>query len=316
MPSATPSFLFWAIAAAMTAVALAFLLPRLLARRQPRDDSPRGAVNVEIYRGQLDELHRDLAAGLLTADQHRDARVDLERRLLVEADADDRTTGGGAPMTTTAIVLMLALPLAAFALYMVFGNPSAARIDPGEPAPFDAASTDPAAVREQLAQHLADNPRDGRAWVLLGRHELEHDRFGEAADAFDKAVAASSKVARDPAVWCDYADALGMAQGGSLAGRPRELVARALALDPGNPRALEMAGSAAYEQRDFAGAADHWRRLLPQIADGTRQHAELAAAIARAERLAGTPAVPPASVGNGATTRSSARVDAARAGDR
>jgi cytochrome c-type biogenesis protein CcmH len=199
---------------------------------------------------------------------------------------------------------------------MAFGNPSAARVAPGSPAPFDTTSSAPTVVREQLAQHLAYNPGDGRAWVLLGRHELEHDRFAEAADAFGKAVAASSRVARDPAVWCDYADALGMAQGGSLAGRPRELVARALALDPEYPRALEMAGSAAYEQRDFARAVDYWRRMLPQLGEGTRQHAELAAAIARAERLAGTPAVPAASAEGGVTARSSARAGAARAGDR
>jgi cytochrome c-type biogenesis protein CcmH len=312
MLSVTSPFLFWAIAAAMTAMALAFLLPRLLVRRRPRDDAPRGAVNVAIYRGQLDELDRDLAAGLLTTDQHRDARADLERRLLAEADADDRVAAGGvAPMRRTAIALTLAVPAAAFALYAALGDPSAARVDPAIAVASNTPGAAPAVVREELAQHLARNPRDARAWVLLGRHDLEYDRFAEAADAFGHAVAASAKVARDPSVWCDYADALGMAQGGSLAGRPRELVARALALDPGLPRALEMAGSAAYEQREFARAADYWRRLLAQLQEGTRQHTELVAAIARAERLTAAPALPLASVGRDAMAS-----PAARAGDR
>ena len=72
-----------------------------------------------------------------------------------------------------------------------------------------------------------------------------------------------------PAVWCEYADALGMAQGGRLEGRPRELIERALALNPAHPKALEMAGSAAYERGDFAAAARHWKALLAQLAAGS-----------------------------------------------
>jgi cytochrome c-type biogenesis protein CcmH len=143
------------------------------------------------------------------------------------------------------------------------------------------------AVREQLAAEVARNPGNGRAWVLLARAEFETDRFAEAAAAYERALAVSPKVARDPAVWCEYADALGMAQGGSLAGAPRDLIARALAINPAHPKALEMAGSAAYEARDFALAATYWRELLAQIREGSREHGELAAAIARADELAG-----------------------------
>ena len=77
-----------------------------------------------------------------------------------------------------------------------------------------------------------------------------------------------------------------MAQGGSLAGVPRDLIARALAINPAHPRALEMAGSAAYEARDYESAARYWRELLPQIPARTREHGELAAAIDRAEEFA------------------------------
>jgi cytochrome c-type biogenesis protein CcmH/NrfG len=47
-----------------------------------------------------------------------------------------------------------------------------------------------------------------------------------------------------------------------------------------------MAGSAAYERRDFADAASAWRRLLAQVPNGTAEHAQLSAAVQRAERLA------------------------------
>jgi cytochrome c-type biogenesis protein CcmH len=149
----------------------------------------------------------------------------------------------------------------------------------------DTASASADQRRAELAQFLERHPRDGRGWVLLAYAEMEADRFEAAAAAFEKAVNVAPKVAADPAVWCEYADALGMAQGGSLAGRPTELVMHALALRPGHPKALEMAGSAAYERREFKLAAEYWRSLLPQLAPGTQPHGELSQAIARAERL-------------------------------
>jgi cytochrome c-type biogenesis protein CcmH len=141
-------------------------------------------------------------------------------------------------------------------------------------------------TREALTAHLARTPRDGRAWVLLARIEFENDRFPEAAAAFERALDASRKVVLDAGIWCEYADALGMAQGGSLEGRPRELIERALALNSAHPRALEMAGSAAYARGDFASAARHWKQLLVQLAEGTPAYGELAAAVTRAERKA------------------------------
>ena len=124
--------------------------------------------------------------------------------------------------------------------------------------------------------------------MILARLQADRDRFEEAAQAYDKALALSSKVATDPAVWCEYADALGMTQGGRLAGRPRELIERALALNPNHPKALEMAGSAEYGQGDYASALRYWRPLLAALEPGSREHTELAAAIARTERMAAT----------------------------
>lgn len=124
-------------------------------------------------------------------------------------------------------------------------------------------------------------PPDGRALVLEARRHMEANRFAEAAEAYEKGLAASRKVAGDPLVWCELADALGMAQGGRLEGRPAELIGKALALGPNHPRALEMAGSAAYEARDYARAVLHWEQLLAQLSPGSDEHAQLSQAIAR-----------------------------------
>jgi cytochrome c-type biogenesis protein CcmH len=152
-------------------------------------------------------------------------------------------------------------------------------------------SADPEAYVRRLREHLERAPGDARAWVLYARGQTELDRYSEAAAGYEKALALAHKVAKDPAVWCEYADALAMTQGGKLAGRPRELIDRALALDLHHPKGLEMAGSAEYEQGRYTEALGYWRPLLTKLEPGSQMHRELAAAIERTERLsAATPA--------------------------
>ena len=84
----------------------------------------------------------------------------------------------------------------------------------------------------------------------------------------------------------EYAEARGMAQGGTLVGEPLLLVQRALALDARHAQSLDLAGSAAWEMRDYANAVMYWNRLLTQLTPGETRHVELTGAIERAQRLA------------------------------
>jgi cytochrome c-type biogenesis protein CcmH len=141
-------------------------------------------------------------------------------------------------------------------------------------------------MQAELERHLQRQPNDPRALVLKARLEMRAQRYPQAAAAFEKAVAGHSKAAKDPGVWVEYAEARAMAQGGTLVGEPRQLVHKALALDAQHAQALDLAGSAAWERRDFAAAASHWQRLLAQLPAGTPRHAELSQAIERAQQRA------------------------------
>lgn len=188
-----------------------------------------------------------------------------------------------------ALALALLVPLLGLAFYLRAGDAETPVAGVHVPLAGEAAViAGSGAGVDRLRAHLERQPRDARGWVILARLAADRDRFEEAAQAYAKALAASSKVAADPAVWCEYADALGMTQGGNLAGRPRELIERALALNPNHPKALELAGSSEYERRDYAAALRYWRPLLAAQQPGSQAYAELAAAIARTERLAAT----------------------------
>lgn len=189
----------------------------------------------------------------------------------------------------TAAVLCLIVPAAALALFAHLGDPAALSRQSVPAAAADLAL----ASQTELEAHLKRQPDDARALIHLARLELRADRADRAVLAYARALGGASKAVRDPGVWVEYAEALGLAQGGTLAGRPREMVDKALAIDADHPGALDLAGSAAWEARDFAGAAGHWRRLLPLLPAGSARHAELSAAIARAEQRSRT-SLPPA----------------------
>lgn len=227
------------------------------------------------------------------------ARRSLQRVESVRVSKPGDALRPGAPPSRSARTAGLALVLAIVATLGVLALVSlTAESVPGDGInPPRQAGTTGGAVRqavtvEELSRHVGRYPRDGRAWALLGYAQFEAERYVESASAFEKAVAVSRKVAADPGVWCDWADALGMAQGGSLRGRPEELVAHALGLDPSHPKALEMSGSVAYERRDFDSAVTHWRLLLAHFEEATPHRHDLVAAIAHAERLAAT-SLPP-----------------------
>lgn len=183
------------------------------------------------------------------------------------------------------VLVAAAVSLWAWSPWKSAAEPAAQAIPAVAQQPVIAAAT-ARALLDTRREQARRNPRDGRAWVLLAYSAFEADVYDEAASAFEKAVAASPRIASDPGVLCDWADALGMTHGGSLKGRPTELLSRALALDSNFPKALEMAGSAAYEERQFELAADLWRRLLPQMEQGSTGRRALEEGISRAERLA------------------------------
>ncbi|MCU0896282.1 MAG: c-type cytochrome biogenesis protein CcmI [Burkholderiales bacterium] len=286
MEFAGASAVLFVILGLMLAVALAIVVPALLRAKPRAAAADRAMLNAEVYRSQLADLERELAAGVLTADEHARMADDLRRRLLVEARSESTRQSGRAPRWAAAVVAV-ALPVLAIGLYALFGSPQSVGPEAASVPVADlAAAPDAAAMIEKLEAHLRRTPDDARSWILLARAKMATDRFDEAASAYAKGLEASRKVARDPQVWCEYADALGMAQGGTLQGKPRELVDRALSIDANHPKALEMAGSAEYEAGNFKAALGHWERLLAQLPPGSSSHRELATAIERTRRLA------------------------------
>lgn len=276
----------------MTVLALAWVLPPLLRRRRHGGGVERDASNLALLRDQLAELDADLRSGTLSAEQYAKARSELERRVLEEtaserADVDS----GGRKGRWTAIALGVLIPVSAVLLYLQVGSPDA--LLPGRGAPGHPGITIEQfeGMVSRLEERLQKEPGDGQGWVLLARSNLVMGRFAEAAQAYARAV----ELVRDNAdLYADYADALAMAQGQRLQGEPERLIAQALKIDPDHVKALALAGTVAFEKKDYSGAIAHWERILKTAPADPAIVGSIRDSIAEARSLAGGAAPAPA----------------------
>jgi cytochrome c-type biogenesis protein CcmH len=266
--------LFWLAGAALAALALAVVLRPFLFRKTKSALSRREA-NVSIYRDQLRELDADLAAGTLARGDYDRARRELEARLLEDVAAAPEPAP---PRHGRALLagLAAAVPALALGVYFLVGNPGALTLQFEHQA--NARQLD--AMIERLAARLRENPDDAEGWKLLGRSYTVLGRFPEAVDAYAKAA---MRAPRDAQLLADFADALAMTHGQRLAGEPEKLVLRALELDPKNLKALALAGTAAFERKDFAQAVQLWSRMLPLVPPESEDARTIQASIAEAQ---------------------------------
>jgi cytochrome c-type biogenesis protein CcmH len=273
---------FLVIAAILVAVTLLLLLPPLLRQRAAGAEASRAAINAGIYRDQLAELERDFAAGSLTQADYEEGRKELQRRLLEDAGGGDAAGAKARPARKSALAIGLALPIAAALIYFALGNMAGLSPESAKPPKVSAKEIEDMVAR--LAARMEQNPDgDPKGWVMLARSYKAMGRYEEATRAFAKA---EKVVNEDPHLLSEYAEALALATGGSLRGRPSELLARALKLDPDFPDALVLVGTAAYEREDFAAAAAYWERLLKQLPPDSEDAQSLSDSIRKARALA------------------------------
>jgi cytochrome c-type biogenesis protein CcmH len=136
-----------------------------------------------------------------------------------------------------------------------------------------------------LANRLKDNPSDGQGWAMLARSYNSMERYGEATGAYAKATELQPK---DADLWAEYAFASAMAGGRSLEGKPMELINEALKVDPENAKALQLAGSAAFQAKDYKKAVEYWQRVLKKVPPDSEVAQSITERINQAKALAGS----------------------------
>ena len=288
---------FWISATLLLVLALALVLPALLKSKGSADKPADGAAqaNLSVLRSQLTQLDADFAAGSINAEQLALAKSEIERRALEEESAPESALSNTLPArsTRTAWALGLAIPLLALGVYGFLGNMQAL-----DPVNLQAkADTEPTpeqieamvnAFAARLEAVPANQPPDPKAWEMLARSYAAMQKFPEANKAYKRAVELNPGNAQ---ILADHADVVAMLQGQSMAGEPTRLFERALVLDPNNLKALALAGSAAFEKKDFAKAIQFWSKAQGLVPPGSDFAKGLASSVEEARVASGAPQV-------------------------
>lgn len=290
--------LFWLICAALVAIALAFILPTLLQRGfQDTAEAERKEANVDVYRDQLSELEADLRNGIISLEQYQQDRDEIERRLLDDVSAtpdssksaSKQTVAGRAPVYAIAF----GIPVVAVVLYLLLGNSAA--LSGAAPQTSQASvlgSQTNGQMTQQgteanvaaLAKRLEQNPNDAEGWGMLARSYLSLEKYSEASNAYAKATTLK---ADDANLLTEYAFVIAMTNGRQLEGQPRELIKKALQIDPENAKALELAGSAEFQAKNYKEAIDYWQKVLQRSPADSELTRTVTARINEAKSLAG-----------------------------
>ena len=296
----------------MTVLVLGLLLWPLL-KRTAAAVTGEQEKTLSIFRQQFAELGQDRANGVLTDELYEQARRELERRLLEETGATETTPTMVRRQVSSrpvALALAIIIPTVSGLLYWELGNPLA-MTQSDEPAlsgqgTAEGAHQSPdglAAMVERLQQKMEENPNDGVGWGMLARSYMAMGRHADAVPNYEKAV---KLIPDDAQLLVDYADALGVLHGRKLDGKPEVLIQQALKIDPRNVKALMLAGTVAFNRKNFARAAKDWeqaRANLPADTDPEMTQ-QLMAAIAEAQsQLGGGQATMPASTEPAAPAR-------------
>ncbi len=231
-----------AIALLSAFVAGLFILTGL--RRRAATDSDRATHELEVHRAQLRELERDFERGLIDRQEFTAATTEISRKILKTEEQNKKQAHKRDPNLVPIwglVALGLAIPMASLALYLLIGNPSV----PGRP--YAERQKELLAIAEQqkslqpvidlearLTAQVEETPGDAEAWYNLGQTRVQLGRYSDASDALRRALQLDQSQARYHA---GMAEALILANEGTIVPGAKRALEKALEIDPNDHRA-------------------------------------------------------------------------------
>jgi len=254
---------FWIIAGLLVVSALATLLWPLVSREGRGSDE--GEAGVAMFRRQLADIETEIAQGRLAPNEATATQTELTRRMLVSADREreEARLAAASPAEMSwrigaAVGVAGLLPAAAIVIYFTVGAPAA--INP--PAAANIArgtgqhsAAELAAAVDQLKARLEREPGHPEGWALLGRTLASLQRFGEASDAYRRAIALKPD---EPGLHAELGEVLV----GAAEGKVTPAAEAEFAKSENDPRSRFYGAEAALQRGDNATATTALRALL------------------------------------------------------
>ncbi len=277
---------FWVTAGVLSAAAAILILLR--AARAAAQGSPVDTTSV-FYRRQLAEIGDLADRGLLGAEERKSAEIEASRRLLAAADQVSQPWSS-TPSRTPILVVVVAAPALALALYLTLGAPGT----PDQPfagrlaqwKASDPRSLDAPEIAAVISSKIKEHPDDPEGYRFLAMAEGASNNPAAAVLALKRAVRIAPQRG-------DLWEMLGEAQvyqAGDVTDDARQSFTEALKRDPANAGARFQLARARIKAGDRQGGLAEWRAILAELPAADPRRADLTAAIAEIE---GQPAQPP-----------------------
>lgn len=284
----TDTVLLYVVFGVMLVAAIAAILPTFL-RARPNDahEDEHAAFLQKSLREEAERLEAEFAQGLHTEEAYRSLREDLERRAVEEMRETETTKSRVAPVSLRnavigVVALMVCVPVMC---YQLLGAPEVMLLVKDQQV-FQGEARDV----EQIREYLKVNEKDARAWVLLARRSVEQEDYRTALDAYRKGRSLNEKVAADPEVMLELTATILTLNERSAFPEAKELVRKALGVDPESPRTLEMAAIVMLTAEDWKGAVPYLESMLAKSSPDTPQYLRLAELLRETkEKAAGQP---------------------------
>jgi cytochrome c-type biogenesis protein CcmH len=304
-------------------VAIALALASALSWQRARAGRRRRlSADIEASRSLADDIRRRHLAGELTQEEFDRQQSGAVAHLLEQATPGEAPRGQSALPSRTRALAACALLVALAAggvhawLSRQAGAEEGTRPLQAQAAPPSQSSHGAHLLTDDQLEHMVAQsrqrvlaaPQDAAAWAMLAH---SYDMLGKFAESSKAYATLAGLVPKDAQVLADYADALAVANGRTLAGEPTVLVNKALEIDPRNVKALTLAGSAAFERQDFAEAIARWQAARDLIRD-PRFANEVDASLATARAAAKGSALPAPALANARTPTAAGAVVSGR----
>lgn len=252
---------FWITIFALAILVVLWLFVAM--RRASETALPDAAdFDVQVYRDQLSEVERDVARGVVPAEDAERVRTEISRRILAADAAAARPVEASAAGPQRVLIAVIALFLVggSYGLYKVIGAPGygdlaldkriavaedlrrnrpdqatavAGLRPPGLPEDIDEGFL---TLMDRLRSTVAERPNDLEGHVLLAQNEARIGNLTAAAVAQERVLALKGDDLRASDI-SDYAELLILAAGGYVSPEAETALRAALAMDDQEGRA-------------------------------------------------------------------------------
>ncbi len=222
---------FWLPALLLTGLSALALLYG--ARRSATVPASGNDAKLAIYKDQLSEIDRDMAAGLLPASEAEAQKTEVARRMLATA----RQQGGAAapePSRNLIIFLALLVPLLAVPAYLQLGKPTMRDLPRNMRMANAEAQQDLPAMIAKVEEHLWNKPNDASGWQILIPNYMSMERYADAANAMVQVMRLKGP---DATLYANFAEAMTLSNKGLMGPEAVSAVDEALKLDAKLPKA-------------------------------------------------------------------------------